>query len=56
MLARQTDLTIVAIRCEAARRSEVSTALERLNEDGVKIGGTVLTRRRIYTPKWFRHA
>ena len=56
MLARLTDSTIVAIRCEGARRSEVSTALERLNEDGVKIGGTVLTRRRIYTPKWFRHA
>ena len=56
MLARLTDTTIVAIRCEGARRSEVSSAMERLNEDGVKIGGTVLTRRRIYTPKWFRHA
>lgn len=56
MLARLADTTIVAIRCEGARRSEVSSAMERLNEDGVKIGGTVLTRRFVYTPRWFRHA
>ena len=56
MLARLTDTTIVAVRCEVARRSEVSSALQRLDEDGVRIGGTVLTRRHVHTPRWFWHA
>lgn len=55
MLARLTDITVVAVRSEAARRSEVAGSIERLTEDGVNVGGTILTRRRIYTPRWLRN-
>lgn len=55
-LARLLDTTIVAVRSEATRRANVETAVQRMKEDGVNIGGMVLARRRVYTPKWFRNA
>ena len=55
-LARLLDTTIVAVRSEATRRASVESAIQRMKEDGVNIGGTVLARRRVYTPKWFRNA
>jgi Mrp family chromosome partitioning ATPase len=55
-LARLIDMTIVAVRSEAVRRSDLTTAIHRMTDDGVSIGGTILTRRRIYTPRWLRNA
>ena len=55
-LARLLDTTIVAVRSEATSRSKVETAVQRMKEDGVNLGGMVLTRRRVYTPKWLRNA
>ena len=55
-LARMFDTTIVAVRSESVRRSDAAAAIRRMTDDGVNIGGTILTRRRIYTPRWLRHA
>jgi len=54
-LARLTDITIVAVRSEGPRRSSVASSVQGLVDDGVNIGGTVLTRRRVYTPRWLRN-
>ncbi len=54
MLARKTDVTIIAIRSEAVSRKHAVEAIDRFAEDGVNIGGTILTRRKLYTPSWFR--
>jgi Mrp family chromosome partitioning ATPase len=55
-LARKFDTTIVAVRSESVRRSDAATAIRRMTDDGVNIGGTILTRRFVYTPWWLRHA
>ncbi|MCY2974485.1 MAG: CpsD/CapB family tyrosine-protein kinase [Planctomycetota bacterium] len=55
-LAKLCDTTIIAVRSDAVRRSEATAAIQRLADDGVKITGTILTRRRVYTPRWLRNA
>jgi len=55
-LARLLDTTIVAVRSEATSKSKVETAVQRMKDDGVKLGGMVLTRRRVYTPQWLQNA
>ena len=55
-LARLLDTTIVAVRSEATSRTKVESAVQRMKDDGVTLGGMVLTRRRIYTPQWLRNA
>ncbi len=55
-LAKLCDATIIAVRSDAVRRSQALTAIQRLADDGVKVTGTILTRRRIYTPRWLRNA
>ena len=55
-LARLLDTTIVAVRSEATSKANVESAVQRMKQDGVHVGGTVLTRRRVYTPGWLRNA
>ena len=55
-LARLLDTTIVAVRSEATSKANVESAVQRMKEDGVNVGGMVLTRRRVYTPGWLRNA
>jgi len=55
-LAKLCDTTIIAVRSDAVRRAEATTAIQRLADDGVKITGTILTRRRVYTPRWLRNS
>jgi len=50
------DTTIVAVRSEATSKANVESAVQRMKEDGVNVGGMVLTRRRVYTPGWLRNA
>lgn len=54
MLARLTDTTLLAVRSEAVHRREAQDAVERLKADGVNLGGCLLTRKRIYTPRFLR--
>lgn len=54
MFARQADLTLVAIRSGSVRSHDVVEAINRLEEDGIKVAGTLLTRRKTYTPSWIR--
>lgn len=54
MLARLADLNIVAVRSQSVRKSDLETLLQQAADDGLKVGGTVLTRHRIYTPQFLR--
>ena len=55
-LARLLDTTIVAVRSDATSKSKVETAVQCMKDDGVTLGGMVLTRRRVYTPQWLQNA
>jgi len=54
MIARKTDVTIVAVRSESVRRKTVIESIRRFSDDGVNVGGTILTRRKSFTPAWLR--
>jgi Mrp family chromosome partitioning ATPase len=54
LIAKANDLTLVAVRSDSVPRNEVINQIEKLTSDGVEIAGTLLTRRRIYTPSIFR--
>jgi len=54
MIARQAEMTLVAIRSNVVRRSDAVQDIERLIADGVHVSGTILSRQTISTPKFFR--
>ncbi len=54
LFAKCEDLTLVAVRSDTVPRDEVANQIEQLSSDGVKVTGTLLTRRRLYTPNIFR--
>lgn len=54
MLARQADTCVVAIKSESVRREHAKSMIDQLNEDGVRVDGCILTRKRSYTPAWIR--
>jgi len=54
MFARQADFTLVAIRSGSVRSQDVVESINRLEEDGIKVAGTLLTRRKSFTPSWIR--
>ncbi len=54
LIAKANDLTLVAVRSDSVPRDEVTGQIEQLVSDGVEVAGTLLTRRRIYTPRIFR--
>lgn len=54
LLARETDVTIVAVRSEGVRSTSVVEMINQLQDDGVEVAGTILTRKKIYTPAWIR--
>ncbi len=54
-LARQLDGTLLAARFEAVKQTEAQRALQRLQEDGVTVWGSILNRHREYVPNWARN-
>jgi Mrp family chromosome partitioning ATPase len=54
MLARKADVTMIAIRSDAVRRSSAVQSVDRLIADGVTVTGTILTRQTVATPRFLR--
>jgi Mrp family chromosome partitioning ATPase len=54
LIAKANDLTLVAVRSDSVPRDDVVNQVGQLVSDGVEVTGTILTRRRIYTPRIFR--
>ncbi len=54
LFAKCDDLTLVAIRSDMVPRNVVVSQIEQLLADGVNVTGTLLTRRRLFTPAIFR--
>lgn len=54
LFAKSADLALVAVRSDTVPRDEVVSQIERLTSDGVNVAGTLLTRRRVFTPSIFR--
>ncbi len=52
LLARKADTALFVIRAESVRRYEASKSITTLVEDGIQLGGVVLTRTRSFAPKW----
>ncbi len=52
LLARKADTALFVIRAEAVRRSEARRSVAMLHEDGINLGGIVLTRTKTFAPKW----
>lgn len=52
LLARRLDATILTVRSEATRRSDVERTAAQLRGDGVPIAGSVLVRQKQYVPRW----
>lgn len=53
-LAQQLDGTLLVVRGERSRSSEVADACHRLGEAGVHLVGSVLNRQRDFLPRWLR--
>jgi hypothetical protein len=54
MLARQLDMCLIAIKSESLSKKVAEQRVEQLISDGVNVAGTILTRKRFFTPKMFR--
>jgi Mrp family chromosome partitioning ATPase len=54
MLARQLDMCLIAIKSESLSKKIAEQRVEQLISDGVNVAGTILTRKRFFTPKMFR--
>lgn len=54
LIAKADDLTLVAVRSDSVIRDDVINQIDQLVSDGVEVTGTLLTRRRIFTPRIFR--
>jgi tyrosine-protein kinase Etk/Wzc len=54
LFAKSEDLTLVAVRSDSVTREMATNQIDQLAADGVKVTGTLLTRRRLYTPSFFR--
>ena len=52
LLARKADTALIVIRAEAVRRSDARKSVAMLHDDGINLGGVVLTRTKSYAPKW----
>lgn len=53
-LAQQLDGTLLVVRSESSRSSEVADACQRLGDAGVHLVGSILNRQRDCLPKWLR--
>jgi len=54
-LARQLDGVLLITRFEAVKQKQAQRVLQRLQQDGIEVWGTVMNRRRNYLPKWLRN-
>ncbi len=52
MLARRADTSLIVVRAETVTRDDSQKALIKLNEDGIRVGGLILNRKRRFAPKW----
>lgn len=52
LLAQQLDTTIVAVRSDAIARRDAEQMIATAQSDGLQLAGTILTRKRSYTPAW----
>jgi len=52
LLARKADTALFVIRAESVRRSEARKSISMLVEDGIQLGGVILTRTKTFAPKW----
>ncbi len=55
MIAKQADMTLVAIRSDTVRRTSAAQSVERLISDGVNVAGTILSRQTVFTPRFLRN-
>lgn len=55
MIARQADMTLVAVRSDTVRRTSAAQSVERLISDGVNVAGTILSRQTVFTPRFLRN-
>ncbi|MGI9429058.1 MAG: hypothetical protein ACR2NM_10395 [Bythopirellula sp.] len=54
-LARELDGTLLVTRFEAVTKTQVQNAYLRLQEDGVRVWGSILNRYHDYVPSWLRN-
>ncbi|MEO1498712.1 MAG: CpsD/CapB family tyrosine-protein kinase [Planctomycetota bacterium] len=54
LIARRLDGVVMAVRSEATPAGRLQESAETLADDGVPVVGSVLTRRKHYTPGWLR--
>lgn len=52
-IAQQADAALLVLRSEGTRRRVASGSLEKLRQDGVAVLGSVVTRRKTFSSRWF---
>lgn len=54
LLAQQLDATLMVVRCNGTTRQAAQNAIHRLDGDGIKVVGSVMTQHKTYTPRWLQ--
>ena len=53
-LARELDGVLLVTRFETVKQKQAQRIMQRLEQDGIDVWGSVLNRRRDYLPQWLR--